>query len=70
MPIRNPQTELDRLYAARDNLLANSIQEYKMEDGRSFTLFNLEVLNREIRRLEAVVVASECGPIVADFSRW
>jgi|GEM_PF-2661903 hypothetical protein len=68
MAIRNPQATLDQLYAARDNLLSNAVQRYRMDDGREFTLFNLEELNREIRWMEGVVGYIQTGTIVADLS--
>ena len=67
MPIRSAQSVLDQLYAVRDDLLAGKVQSYSLGD-RSITLQNLSELETIIQQYEAVVVASESGPVLADMS--
>jgi hypothetical protein len=51
----------------RDDLLAGKVQSYSLGD-RSITLQNLQELESIIQQYEAVVVASESGPVLADMS--
>lgn len=67
MPIRSAQTTLDQLYAVREDLILGKLQSYSIGD-RNITLFNLTELETIIRQYEAVVVASETGPVLADMS--
>jgi hypothetical protein len=67
MPIRSAQTTLDQLYAVREDLLLGKLQSYSIGD-RNITLFNIQELEQIIRNYEAVVVASESGPVLADMS--
>jgi len=67
MPIRSAQTTLDQLYAAREDLLTGKLASYSIGD-RNITLLDLDVLNKAIAEMEAVVVASESGPVLADMS--
>jgi hypothetical protein len=67
MPIRSAQTTLDQLYAVRDDLLTGKVASYSIGD-RNITLQNLQELESIIQQYEAVVVASESGPVLADMS--
>ena len=67
MPIRSAQTTLDQLYAVRDDLLTGKVASYSIGD-RNITLQNLSELETIIQQYEAVVVASESGPVLADMS--
>jgi len=58
---------LDQLYAVRDDLLAGKVASYSLGD-RSITLQNITELETIIQQYEAVVVASESGPVLADMS--
>ena len=67
MPIRSAQTTLDQLYAVRDDLLTGKVASYSIGD-RNITLQNITELEAIIQQYEAIVVAQENGPIVADMS--
>ena len=67
MPIRSAQTTLDQLYAVREDLLLGKVASYSIGD-RNITLQNLSELETIIQQYEAVVVASESGPVLADMS--
>ena len=67
MPIRSAQSVLNQYYAVRDDLLSGKLASYSLGD-RNVTLLDMEALNTAIAQMEAVVVASETGPVVADMS--
>jgi hypothetical protein len=67
MPIRSAQSVLDQYYTVRDDLLAGRIASYSIGD-RNITLQNMTELETIIQQYEAVVVASESGPVLADMS--
>lgn len=67
MAIRTAQTTLDQLYAVRDDLLTGKIASYSIGD-RSVTLQNLRELEEIIQQYEAIVVAQDHGPALADMS--
>ena len=65
MPIRSAQSVLNQYYAVRDDLLSGKLASYSLGD-RNVTLLDMEALNTAIAQMEAVVVASETGPVLAD----
>lgn len=67
MPIRSAQSVLNQLYTVRDDILQGRVASYSLGD-RTITLQNLSDLETIIQQYEAVVVASESGPVLADMS--
>lgn len=63
--LESVQTTLTALYAARADLLSGKVSSYTLGD-RTFTLLDLEALDRRIASYEARYVASK--PIYADMS--
>lgn len=61
----DPQVTLNRLYAARTDLLNGKLQNYSLGD-RSITLFNLTELDDIIKRYESRLAG--IIPIQADLS--
>lgn len=66
--IRDPNTTLQQLYAAFDDLISGKLQSYTLGD-RTITLFNLDELRKVIAIYEAAVMEAG-GPVRADLRQF
>jgi hypothetical protein len=65
MALQDPQTTLDALYAARDNILAGKVASYQLGD-RNIQLLDLDTVEKLITKYENILASA--GPVVADLT--